>query len=127
MNEYNETYAKVIELAESVRKQVDNECKIIADIKPEFCEHAMSILSKLLLDNKIEHRIMWGLFDCDGSKSHVWIEIAEEVLDITADQFGDFPKVWYPADSEHYNCFIDVDEYTLEDIKVATDERKANS
>ena len=115
MDKNNEIYDKIIGLAELVRKQVDAEC-VIKQTKSEFCEHAMSILSDLLFIEKIEHRVMWGIWDCDETKPHVWIEIADEVLDITADQFGDYPKVWYPADDTYYNCFIDIDERLLEEI-----------
>ena len=116
MDENDETYKKIMKIAELVKQKIDEECKINSS-KSEFCEHASNIISDMLIEEEIEHRIMYGLFDCDERKSHVWIEIAEEILDVTADQFGDYPNIWYPADVEHYNCFIDIDEYLLEKIQ----------
>merc|ERR1712032_620313 len=29
------------------------------------------------------------------------------IADVTADQFGDFPQLWFPADKRRYNCSSD--------------------
>jgi hypothetical protein len=56
----------------------------------------------------IKHNMIFGEFSCETkkkSKSHAWIEFPQydnTILDVTADQFGNFPKIWFPADKKCY-------------------------
>jgi len=86
------------------RKLIDKEMKDTNKIKPTFCEHISQKMSSDLNILNINHSIAYGSFD---ENPHVWIEFedGELILDITADQFGDFPKIWFPADNEHYSTW----------------------
>ncbi len=61
-----------------------------------------------LKKSNIEHNVVFGKFSCETDKkynSHAWIEFPQyddAILDVTADQFGDYPKIWFPADKRCY-------------------------
>lgn len=58
------------------------------------------------------------VFGYRGDISHAWLEIDGWIIDITADQFGDFAeRVFVSRDRSFHNTFTDVDRRpaTLED------------
>jgi hypothetical protein len=73
------------------------------------------------IDHGINYEIVRGKFACGSppppiyqnpfsklkktSMHHVWIELPDYdniIVDSTADQFGDFPQIWFPADKKCY-------------------------
>lgn len=65
----------------------------------------------ILNKHEINYDIVKGRFLCGLSppknprKYHVWIEFPQynnTILDISADQFGIFPTIWFPADKKCY-------------------------
>ena len=62
----------------------------------------------------IKHNMVFGRFLCKTDKkynSHTWIEFPQydhAILDVTADQFGNYPKIWFPADKR---CYQKIENY----------------
>ena len=100
---------KILNAAEDARKIY---CGSVSDSVGACIETAQWISrhsSTSLKKSNIEHNIVHGNFICDKKSrrhtSHTWIEFPSydnAILDVTADQFGDFPHVWFPADKKCY-------------------------
>ncbi|MGO7542217.1 hypothetical protein ACC680_26955 [Rhizobium ruizarguesonis] len=69
------------------------------------CEDASLLLARFLGENGFgEFRHMAGK---RGDRSHVWLQQGNVILDITADQFSDFPHgpVYVGTDGDWYEAF----------------------
>lgn len=77
------------------------------DITPENCTKGWcSEMSTKLADDLIEAgvnpksvTIVAGAFK---GQEHTWVEVAGSIIDISADQFGAYPKVWMDAPKKNY-------------------------
>lgn len=73
-----------------------------------FCGPISARISNELEEAGIEHVLVTGYFILSKEKDygHLWIEFPQydnAVLDATATQFGNFPPIWFPADSRYYS------------------------
>lgn len=94
----------ILKIAEETRLQIERE----HGDSTGWCGEAAYELSSRLADARISHVIGKGAF-IGGllDYNHIWIFLTEtdEILDVTADQFGLYPKVWFPADGDYYSTF----------------------
>lgn len=88
--------AKVVSLATMVRKTM-----LCNKKDSRYCESLSKLLIKQMKDVPEfgKPKLVHGFFD---NMAHAWIELNGKILDVTADQFGNYPKVWYPASKKHY-------------------------
>lgn len=100
---------KIKNIAKKVRKAVeklaksDNYYSFDKNLKCA-CALASYFLSKELNKNKIKSKVVWGNF-IKGKKnySHCWVVVKNQIVDITATQFGIKHKVYITdIDSEQY-------------------------
>ena len=85
---------QIVDIAKEVRGMIGENSK-------NQCDVASDLISNRLEIANIPHQITSGWFNFEG---HTWIEFGygDVILDITADQFGNYPKIWLPADEFHY-------------------------
>ena len=85
----------IVRVAQVVRGEVRD--RIVLKAPRQFgldmmgsCAIAASALRRVL--NRLGHEAVFVVGFYDGMH-HSWVELGDEVLDITATQFGDFPEV----------------------------------
>ena len=79
--------------------------KEIPNCSTDCCEDASDMLGQLLKKKcpELELNAVWGTFN---SKAHCWLETIDgAILDVTADQFGKYPRIWFPANPKHYTAY----------------------
>lgn len=122
MYNFGDKEEAVLRAARAVRAAAESD---IGWCSTGSCSNASEVLAVILRNANIPYRVRHGnfktqeaVFECthreqcsprDYLEPHTWIEIPElnnAIVDVTADQFngdyGDFPKVWFPADKKHY-------------------------
>ena len=97
---------KILQAAEDIRKTYCN--------PTEMCIVSSRNLSESLRKLDINYEIITGNFLCGKSprgnpkKNHTWGAFPQynnAIIDITADQFGDFPSIWFPAGKKCYKSW----------------------
>lgn len=89
------------------------------------CGVTAAILTTILTKKGIIAIPLWGEFhvkyynkDCVGEHAWVWLPDFDRILDISATQFGKFPKVWLKATKHHQNG----DQRSVKWLKFGDDE-----
>lgn len=102
---------KPLEIAKEVRSAVEVWVQHNPYINPESLEGACGLASYTLCRalKAFGYRAQL-VYDGDEDGAHCWVELGDEVIDVTATQFGDFPEVYvvhkseYPLGYERYRC-----------------------
>lgn len=84
----------------SVARQVRRRClKQNGGVSQNMCDIAATRLCQRLKTLGYRPKYFEGYF---GTECHCWVRVCGHILDVTADQFGDFPAVVWKKTDKHY-------------------------
>jgi len=86
----------ILSAAQQVRRAI---LKQNGGVSHNMCDIASSRLCKRLKMLGYRPKYVEGLFD---NECHCWVRVLSHILDVTADQFGDFPTVLWEKTDKHY-------------------------
>lgn len=72
---------------EEINDYLDNDKDDIISYVTDSCHIITNELQKYLTKNGIKSKRVTGMYD--GDKHHWWLETTTNIIDVTADQFGD--------------------------------------
>lgn len=102
----NPPKAAIVKIANAARKYAEEHCSDETSEAGGMCFLASQFIYDKLEKLGYEPVIAEGEFVLGRGNSgdHVWVELDGMIIDVTADQFGKFPKVWVDADPKRYKA-----------------------